>query len=393
MVPYRQYVLAYPRRLRLAFARDKQAATESGTIFLREVFRWQRREARERGTKKPLAGAVLATQRYGSTVNLNVHHHALLPDGVFTVGASEEAGFVELPAPRREDLERILERIVAKTLAMAQARGLMEELPCDGMDHLRAEAVQTGLPLSLSEPRQKLAAFREGFSLEAGAHVSAADRKGLEHLLRYMFRPPLSLQRVHKLADGRVLVELKKPRHDGVRAIALTPRQFLRRLAALVPPPRWHATRYFGVLAPASKTRPKIVSEAEQRDVPEVPELVDDCGAEDARLAREICEERDRLALPFEPPPMPERQRRLPWSVLLARVFATDVLVCDKCGGRRKLTAFIPSSREAREILERLGFDATGPPIAPARAPPHQEEAFDMGPDDPGVDAQYPDSP
>ena len=134
---------------------------------------------------------------------------------------------------------------MAKTLAMAQARGLMEELPCDGMDHLRAEAVQTGLPLSLSEPRQKLAAFREGFSLEAGAHVSAADRKGLEHLLRYMFRPPLSLQRVHKLADGRVLLEPRKPTHDGVRAVAFTPRQFLRHLTALVPPPRWHATRNF----------------------------------------------------------------------------------------------------------------------------------------------------
>ena len=48
-----------------------------------------------------------------------------------------------------------------------------------------------------------------------------------------------------------------------------------------MPPPRWHATRYFGVLAPASKARPKIVSEAEQRETPEVPELVDDGGAED----------------------------------------------------------------------------------------------------------------
>jgi len=393
LVPYRQYVLAYPRRLRLAFARDRKAATESGTIFLREVFRWQRREARARGTKRPLTGAVSVTQRYGSTANLNIHHHALLPDGVFTVGASRDAGFVDLPGPRREDLERILERVVAKTRAMAEARGLLEELPFDGIDHLRAEAVQTGLPLSMEEPREKLAAFREGFSLEAGAHVSAVDRKGLEHLLRYMLRPPFSLKRVHKLPDGRVLLELKKPRHDGVRAVAFTPRQFLRRLAALVPPPRWHATRYFGVFAPASKARPQIVSGAERGGMPEVPEFIDDDGCEDARLARESREEVDGLALPFERPPMPERTPRLPWADLLARVFAVDVLVCAKCGGRRKVTAFMPGGELAREILERLGIDATGPPLAPARAPPHQQEAFELPPGDPGVDAQYPDSP
>jgi hypothetical protein len=57
------------------------------------------------------------------------------------------------------------------------------------------------------------------------------------------------------------------------------------------------------------------------------------------------------------------------------------------------VSAFIPGGKRAREILEQLGIDATGPPIAPARTPPRQEEAFDLPPDDPGVDAQYPGSP
>ena len=59
---------------------------------------------------------------------------------------------------------------------------------------------------------------------------------------------------------------------------------------------------------------------------------------------------------------------------LLARVFAVDVLRCDKCGGRRKLTAFIVASREACDLLEQLGIDATAPPTAPARGPPRQLE-------------------
>jgi hypothetical protein len=95
----------------------------------------------------------------------------------------------------------------------------------------------------------------------------------------------------------------------------------------------------------------------------------------------------------FEPPPMPERPRRLPWPQLLARVFGNDILSCP-CGGRRRLVAFIPRSREASEILERLGIDCTAPPIAKARTPPHQESWFaDPPPDDRGVDEQGPDSP
>ena len=68
------------------------------------------------------------------------------------------------------------------------------------------------------------------------------------------------------------------------------------------------------------------------------------------------------------------RPRRLDWAALLKRVFEVDVLHCGKCGGRRKVTAFIPSGERARETLERLGIVATAPPIAQARAPPEQLE-------------------
>jgi hypothetical protein len=87
----------------------------------------------------------------------------------------------------------------------------------------------------------------------------------------------------------------------------------------------------------------------------------------------------DPLAL--GPPPMPERARRLEWASLLERVFKEDILQCASCGGSRKVTAFIPSGPLAREIHERLGVGATGPPIAKSRARPHQEH-FDLHPED-----------
>jgi hypothetical protein len=145
------------------------------------------------------------------------------------------------------------------------------------------------------------------------------------------------------------------------------------------------------VFAPASKVRPKIVM-AGRGQTPPVPETFDDGGAEEGRTAWELSAALDDVPLTFGPPPLPERKRYLDWSQLLRRVFAADLLTCEKCGGRRKVTAFIPSSREAREILDKLGYDATAPPIAAARAPPHQEAfELELSVDDPGVDEQYPD--
>jgi hypothetical protein len=44
----------------------------------------------------------------------------------------------------------------------------------------------------------------------------------------------------------------------------------------------------------------------------------------------------------------------------------------------------------ARQLLERLWVDATGPPLANARAQPRQDHV-DQHPEDPGVDPLYPD--
>ena len=47
--------------------------------------------------------------------SLNVHFHALVPDGVFEVEGEGVARFVPVPSPRDEELTAILERIVRRT--------------------------------------------------------------------------------------------------------------------------------------------------------------------------------------------------------------------------------------------------------------------------------------
>ena len=52
---------------------------------------------------------------------------------------------------------------------------------------------------------------------------------------------------------------LKKPYEDGTTAISMTPLELLERLAAIIPRPRVHLTRFSGVFAPHYKYRAMVV--------------------------------------------------------------------------------------------------------------------------------------
>ena len=60
------------------------------------------------------------------------------------------------------------------------------------------------------------------------------------------------------------MLKLKTPWKDGATHIQLTPLEFMQRLAALVPRPRLHLTRFHGVLAPNAKLRAMVVNDARQ---------------------------------------------------------------------------------------------------------------------------------
>ena len=73
-------------------------------------------------------------------------------------------------------------------------------------------------------------------------------------------------------------------------------------------------------------------------------------------------------------PSRPASRRRLDWASLLKRVFATDVLVCNTCGGAMRILAILPEGDASRSILEHLGLP-TEPPPPRAVGPP--EPVFD----------------
>jgi len=84
-VSVRQWVLSLPHRLRYLLAWDHDLCRAVSGVAVRAVLGFLRRRARPDGIDDGRSGAVVVVQRFGGALNLNVHLHALVLDGVFTV--------------------------------------------------------------------------------------------------------------------------------------------------------------------------------------------------------------------------------------------------------------------------------------------------------------------
>ena len=123
-------------------------------------------------------------------------------------------------------------------------------------------AFKRGAPPEPTFSKGELCARLEGYDLHAATLAGAEDDAGREALLRDVLRPPIAQERVVAGPDGLVRIVLKKRFSDGTLAVDMDPLSLLMRLCAAVPAPRFHTVRYAGVLAAASKWRPKIVPRA-----------------------------------------------------------------------------------------------------------------------------------
>jgi transposase len=193
--------------------------------------------------------------------------------------------------------------------------------------------------VSASVPRR----VRSGFEVNTSVRVRADDRAGRAQLIRYVARPPFAEAQVEVVDEEQVRFVLRSPSRSGQGELRLHPLALLRRLAWLVPPPRQHQVRAFGVLAPAARLRPKVVP-----------------------VGRVAVQGRWFGTQRFEPTErVPYREA---WARLLSRVYDVDGHACPRCPGRlRPFGAVLPP--EAAERVRRSQFvavESTGPP--PRRA-------------------------
>jgi hypothetical protein len=156
----------------------------------------------------------------------------------------------------------------------------------------------------------------------------------------------VSVERLDLTAQGQVRYRLKTPYRDGTTHIVLEPLDFIARLAALVPPPRVHLTRFHGVFAAHAALRAAITP----------------AGRGTGTQKRAAAPER-----------LTPEDVRMNWARRLKRVFGIEIEQCVRCGGRLQVIASI----EEPELIERIlahrrarGEEAAPTASLGARAPP-----------------------
>jgi hypothetical protein len=330
-------VLSLPFALRFLLATDPDSLTRVLRTVYRAISGFQLRQAGlTRATGFP--GAVTLIQRFGSALNLNIHFHMIFLAGVYLPAEGAAPVFRQVPAPTGTELQELVQQIAARIGKVLEQRGLVERdmenawlaMQAEGgpLDDLIGHSItyriavgpragqklftlQT-VPARVPEPEQQSdgrgAANAGGFSLHAGLDIRPHQREKPE---------PLDL---------------------------------MARLAALVPPPRMHLTRFHGVVAPHSKLRAAVTPA--HRGVGGKSDPAD------------------------SGKPLTACHVAMCWAQRLKRVFGVQIDTCARCGGQLKVIASIEEPEVIAKILAHL--EKTAPdqqqaklPLG-ARAPPQQ---------------------
>ncbi len=261
-VPVRQWVLTLPYPLRYRCAWDARLTSEVLRAFLRALFADQRRRARRlHGIQRGYNGSVTFIQRFGSALNLTPHFHSLVLDGVYPGPSHDLGSFIPRPPPETGDVERVLAGTARRILRILERRGLDSDEDAlasddpllalltaasirsriatgpeagEGWRRLgdRVELVEAGEGGANPEnPPPPRCVRHGGMSLHADVDVPANDRNRLERLCRYVARPPIALDRLEAMPDGRLAYRLNARWRDGTTHVVMERHELLERLA------------------------------------------------------------------------------------------------------------------------------------------------------------------
>jgi len=355
-VKVRQWVLSFPFRIRYLMAYDQKNLNLILGIYYRAVRSFYLKRARLYGHKNIKVGAITFIQRFGGSVNLNVHFHTLFVDGYFykSIGIKkrkEEWIYQKVKAISDQELTEINRKIIKRIYRSLKRRGIIEEFEegnlqfnfpdfDDGLRDVYESSITRKQRLEdrsgpkikkigqhsyvpWTPPVGRRLSYIDGFSLHANISVGAKNREFLERLIRYVARPSLSYEKISEDESGNVIFKLKNPYEDGTTHLKFTPTDFIEKIISIMPPPRMNLIRYQGFFAPNCKKRKYI-----------------------------ILKSKDDLKAGKNGKDKKRKSNWIKWADLLKRVFKEDALKCKRCGGQMSIVGKIFNKRLIEEIVQ-----------------------------------------
>ncbi|MEM9455833.1 MAG: transposase [Myxococcota bacterium] len=290
-VPVRHWVFSLGESAQPRLTAHAHIRTRVARACVAAVFAWLRRAATRVPIEGPVrCGAVSAIHRVGATLEPNVHVHALVLDGVYTLEPNAHGGhddslvFHPVPAPRRRDLRRTLAELrhtIDSILAKVPPGPITTRVPTRIVHRVETGPPVHPVPAALATtptgPAHREDPVTRGpivpaasddaliqrsgeLDVRAGPPISGNDRAVRDRLCRYVARVPFDPRALSSNTEGRLRYRLHHPFSDGTTHVELSPQALAERLEALAsgdwrPPIGFH-----GVIAPAAATRNRQLS-------------------------------------------------------------------------------------------------------------------------------------
>jgi hypothetical protein len=320
-------------------------------------------------------GAVTLIQRFGSALNLNVHLHMLWLDGVYEPRADRKARLHRACAPTSAQLTGLADTIARRVLRHLAKRGWLEgdaesaflserARRDDGLDALWMSSITYRIATG-KRAGQKVATLQTlpgetgpgdgdagkagGFSLHAGVAAQGARTREAGETVPLHHAPRRSASGgCRSRRKARCVTSSRRRGRTARRMWSSKPVEFIAKLAALVPPPRAHLTRFHGIFAPNANLRGQLTAAHRGKG-----------GAATSGPSPD-----DRTP--------DEKRRAMSWAQRLKRVFGMDVTACVHCGGAVKIVASVEDPaghpRDPRPLRQARRAGTGALPARSARA-------------------------
>lgn len=271
-VPVRHAVLCFPPALRYVIGYDEALLTGGFSVLAEAMFNHQRRKAAQLfgvPWDRIHPGCAEVAHRASASLDTNHHVHGIFPDGVFIEREDGSLEFCRLPLPTEDEIAAVAHEACVAFCAVLNRRGFWQTTSQSSaiVEGILALPKRAGKPTKFfgqaAKDSEGGVAPRDGayaFHLFLGNAIEVEERPQLRHLVDYILAPPFYDYQLSLNTQGDVVLQLKRPRHDGTTHIVFKPFEFLDRLAELVPRPNANTVRYYGIYAPRARLRKHAVA-------------------------------------------------------------------------------------------------------------------------------------